>query len=725
MKVSLNTIKHINQSHGCSDDPYSYGVEDIIRRIGHQLGAVEDVVRTGSKYEGIVVAKVLSCQKHPDADKLNVCMIDDGGVTEHVERGSGGMVQVVCGAPNVAAGQLVAWLPPGVTVPSTLETEPFTLERREIRGKMSNGMLGSPKELDIADDHQGILVIDPKDVGDELAVPGTAFGKLYGVDDVIIDCENKMFTHRPDCFGMLGVAREIAGIFDQPYHSPDWYREPLEQTADDDLPFEVAVTIPELVPRFMATAMSNVVVGPSPLWMQSFLRRVGVKSINNIVDLTNYFMLVTGQPMHAFDYDKVAAVSGGAGAYLQARMAEEGEQITLLGGKTVQLSSSDMVIATDNTAIALAGIMGGAATEVDESTRNIIIECANFDMYAIRRTSMRHGIFTDAVTRFNKGQSPLQNDRVLAKIIDEIQRTTDGRVASPLFDVTSFNIADDNLNHVTTSVAFINDRLGSSLEAKDIQRMLQNVEFQVEADEEELRITAPFWRMDISIAEDVVEEIGRLNGYDQLPVILPRRNAKPAPKNALRELKQSLRSELERLGANEILSYSFVHGDVLKSAGVDADKWAYHLRNAISPDLQYYRTSLTPSLLSKVYPNIKAQAGSNDNQFALFELGKAHIKDQVDEKALPIEFERLAFVFAADIKTATNFAGSPYYQAKVYLDRLTYGQLKYEAVDDFSFPITSAFMPGRSAVVLLNDEAIGVIGEYSMRTKKGLRLPDF
>lgn len=727
MKVSLNTIKHLNLTEGCSDDPYSYGVDDIVRRIGHQLGAVEDVIQFTSTYDGIVVAKVVSCQRHPDADKLHVCMIDDGGITENVERGSGGLVQVVCGAPNVAVGQLVAWLPPGVVVPSTRESSPFTLERREIRGKKSNGMLGSPKELDISDDHEGILVIDPSEIGDELAVPGTAFGKLYGVDDVIIDCENKMFTHRPDCFGILGVAREIAGIFGQSYISPHWYRSALTQETDGELAFEANVMIPELVPRFMARALSNVTVCSSPLWLQAFLRRMGVKSINNIVDLTNYYMLITGQPLHAFDYDKVAALSGGDGAYLQARLAEEGEELTLLGGKTVRLTSNDMVIATDSVAVALAGVMGGAATEVDETTSNIILECANFDMYAIRRTSMRHGLFTDAVTRFNKGQSPLQNDRVLAKIIDEIQRTTDSRVASPLFDIAAFNINEDNLNRVETTVEFINDRLGSHLSANEIKKLLENVEFIVAAEDDgKLLITAPFWRMDIAIPEDIVEEVGRLNGYGELPVVLPLRSSKPTPKNASRMFKQQLRSQLACLGANEVLSYSFVHGDLLRFTGTDPDTWAYHVRNAISPDLQYYRTSLTPSLLAKVHSNIKAQAGAANNCFALFEIGKAHVKGHLeDEGNLPAEFERLAFVFAADKKSAQDYAGSPFYQAKMYLDQLSHGALRYEPIEDFSFPIASVYAPGRSAVVLFHDEAIGVIGEYNIVAKKRLKLPDF
>jgi len=340
---------------------------------------------------------------------------------------------------------------------------------------------------------------------------------------------------------------------------------------------------------------------------------------------------------------------------------------------------------------------------------------------------MRHGLFTDAVTRFNEGQSPLQNEQVLAKIIDEIQKTTDARVASPLFDMAAFDLAANNLNTVQTTVAFINERLGSDLSAEEIRRMLENVEFTVELKaNSELVVTAPFWRMDIAIAEDIVEEVGRINGYDRLPVVLPARNSKPAAKNTLRIFKQSLRDQLAALGANEVLGYSFVHGDLLRATGTDPDQWAYHLRNAISPELQYYRTSLTPNLLQKVQPNIRAQAGTNDNQFALFEIGKAHVKGQEEpDSGLPIEFERLAFVIAADKKSADQYDGSAYYQAKLYLDQIANHSVRFEPIDDFSFPITSAYASGRSAVVLMNDQAVGVIGEYNEKAKKYLKLPEY
>jgi len=726
MNVSLRLVQYCNQGYQSVPDPYSYGVDEIVGRIGAQLGAVEDVTYTGKKYDGVLVARVVTCDKHPDADKLSLCMVDDGGVMKNVERNDEGLVQVVCGAPNVAAGQTVAWLPPGSTVPSTYDKDQFVLEARELRGKVSNGMIASPKELDISDEHEGILEINVSEVGEDLSQPGTEFKKLYGLDDVIIDCENKMFTHRPDCFGVMGVAREIAGIFGDAYNTPEWYRNALENPVDETLPLEVKNEIQDLVPRFTVQSVSNVEIKKSPLWLQIYLKNNGSNSINNIVDYTNYYMMLTSQPLHAFDYDKVKALNDAESVAIFPRMAEDGEELALLNGKTVKLNSSDIVISTDKRAIALGGVMGGADTEVDENTKNIIVECANFDMYTIRRTSMRHGLFTDAVTRFNKGQSPLQNDKVLAKMVDEVIQNAAGTAASPIYDITSFDLNADNLNHISTSVGFINSRLGSHLNADEIKKMLENVEFVVAGEGENLEITAPFWRMDIAIPEDIVEEVGRLYGYDNLPVSLPARSSKASPKNQQREFQQVLRSKLSRGGANEVLTYSFVHGDLMRNAGVDPDEWAFHLRNALSPDLQYYRTALIPSLLAKVHGNLKAGAGTDKNEFAIFEFGKVHIKGHnEDDSDLPKQMNRLSLVFAADKKTQTKYAGSPYYAAKKYLDDITGGRAVYEPLGGMEYPMTSSYAKGRSAMVKVDEQVLGVIGEFHPKAKKSMKLPEF
>lgn len=752
MKFSLNTIRHINSSFGCAGDPAPEGVEVLLERIGAQLGGIEEVEYIGARYDRATIVRIVDVADHPDADRLHVCQIDDGGSVQDVTRQENGLVQVVCGAPNVRAGMTVVWLPPGATVPSSHGAEPFVLGARELRGVTSNGMLASAKELAIGDSHEGILEIT------ESVDPGTAFGNHYGLtDDVIIDIENKMFTHRPDCFGWLGLAREIAGIQGQEFHSPEWYRADAgipESSEGDVLRVELRNEIPGLVPRFLVVPMAGVTVGPSPVWLQTRLSRVGLRPINNIVDLTNFFMLVTGQPLHAYDYDKVLAQDGSADhATIVVRHPHDGEKLTLLNGKEIEPRDEAVMIATNTKAIGLGGVMGGGDTEVDENTRNIILECASFDMYNIRRTAMAHGIFTDAVTRFNKGQSPLQNRAVATRIVDEIHKIAGGRVAGPVTDDIhlSAEVVDRNSLHPEVDVAatFINQRLGLQLDTADMVRLLQNVEFDVDTtsrtmvdetdgtkvDTDTLSVRAPFWRTDIEIPEDIVEEVGRLYGFSKLPLDLPLRDLTPARRYGLFELQSAIRAVLGSNGANELLSYSFVHGNLLERSGQDT-KLAYRLSNALSPELQYYRLSLTPSLLDKVHANIKAGTDS----FALYEIGKAHCAGLLDDEGLPRELPRLAFVYAANDKSASLLAGAPYYQAKNYLETvcarfilmpdmpLSYRPLSADgtAAEDTAYAqLIAPFEPNRSAAVLAGDAVIGVVGEYKASVRKHLKLPAY
>lgn len=720
MKVSLNLAQRYSNA-----DLNPSGIDELIQKIGAQLGAVEAVERTGPKYDGVIVARIVSCEKHPNADKLSVCLVDDGGAAQDVERTENGHVQVVCGAPNAREGLTVAWLPPGSTVPGTYGKEPFVLGVRELRGVVSNGMLASGAELAISDDHSGILEIDPAEVGDELARPGTPFKNLYGLDDTIIDIENKMFTHRPDCFGVLGVAREIAGIQQQAFRSPDWYLARPEFTEAEELPLTVQNDIPELAPRFIAVAMKGVQVKPSPVWLQAVLSRIGIKSINNIVDATNYLMYVTGQPLHAYDYDKVAARSSN-GAVLAARFPRDGETVKLLNGKTLQPRAEAIMIATDKELVGVGGVMGGADTEVNENTKNIIIECANFDMYSVRRTGMAHGLFTDAVTRFSKGQSPLQNDRVIGKAMDLMSELSGAAQASAVIDNNHLNeemISGSQLHEpIKISAEFINARLGLQLSNEDIVSLLKNVEFSAEVSVDTLSVKAPFWRTDIVIPEDVVEEVGRLYGFNRLPLELPKRTITPAKPNDELALKQELRKTLAGFGANEVQTYSFVHGDLLEKAGQNKD-FAFKLSNALSPDLQYYRMSLTPSLLAQVHSNIKA----GHDSFNLFEINKTHITTHKnDDNGVPKEIETVTLVTAGKSQT-----GNAYYQARAYLDQLAASlgvRLQYTPIaEPIAYQIMAPFEYTRSALVSVagTDISLGVIGEYKQSVVKALKLPAY
>ena len=516
------------------------------------------------------------------------------------------------------------------------------------------------------------------------------------------------------------------------FKSPAWYRTDAEIPAPETtvLPLSVSNELPELVPRFTALCMSDVQVGPSPTWLVVELTKVGMRSINNIVDYTNYFMLQTGQPLHAYDYDKVKALSDGDGAVMVVRQPRQGEKIELLNGKTIEPRAEAIMIATDKMLIGVGGVMGGGDTEVDDSTRNIILEAATFDMYSIRRTSMAHGLFTDAITRFNKGQSPLQNCAVVARIADEIRSEAGSKVASEFVDVSQVSGREWVHPPVSVSVGYINVRLGLTLAAAEMKQLLENVECSVAVNGDELTVTAPFWRTDIELREDVVEEVGRLYGFDHLPLELPRRSIKPVQKDPLFELKSRVRAELAGAGANEVLSYSFVHGDLLKRAGQNPDE-AFQVSNALSPDLQYYRLSLTPSLLDKVHMNNKA----GYDEFALFEIGKAHGKSQADEDGLPKEFERVALVYAAGNRQAAKCAGAPYYAARKYLETLlsafgvwqTCQLIPASKADWGSHPffaeVVCPFEPSRSAVIHDGERILGVVGEYTAITRRALKLP--
>ncbi|TWP14817.1 phenylalanine--tRNA ligase subunit beta [TM7 phylum sp. oral taxon 353] len=716
MKVSLNIIKQLINFE-------LPPIDELVARVNQQLGGIEEVIDLKSKYGGARIVRVVECAKHPDADRLSVTKIDDGGVVADVPRDENGLVQVVCGAPNVHADMWAIWLPPKSTVPASFDDdEPFVLAARSLRGVLSQGMLAAADELDIGTDHEGIIEIHEHDVPAGVGLASDAgFAETFGLDDYVLDIENKMFTHRPDCFGQLGAAREIAGIFHQQFTSPDWYKSVQQFTGAEGLDLTVINDVPELVPRFMAVAIRDVTVQPSPLWLQCQLVAMGGKPINNIVDATNYMMLMTAQPTHAYDYDKLRRST------LEARMARDGEKVSLLNGKEYELTTDDIVIADGEGVIGLAGIMGGTDTEVSDGTKNIVLECANFDMYALRRTAMRHGIFTDALTRFNKGQSPLQNAAVLKQLMGMVG----GVQASEVFDLKQFSDElDDYFDgkytpaNIDIDSKFINERLGLDLSDDNICDLLNNVEIKSHGPEEELNyicIQSPFWRTDLELPEDIVEEVGRLYGFYKLPRQLPMRSIKPAPRNPRRQLKQAIRQSLSRAGANEVLTYSFVHERVLKNAEQDPSR-AYRLSNALSPDLQYYRTSVLPSLLDKVHANIKA----GHDEFMLFEIGKIHDKElPLTNENLPSEQTFVDGVYASKKPRA----GAPFYKARKLVDRLL-ADLNVDAdfvkIAKSGADVPAPFDGQRSAwIVAKNGDKLGIVGELSQAVRRNFKLPDY
>lgn len=709
MIISLNWLKKFTD--------IDLSVNELCTLIGARLVEIDEVIDLGAKYSNVLVVKVVECGKLEGSDHLSITKVDDGGIAKNVDRDEKGLVQVVCGAPNIAAGQLVAWLPPESTVPATFgKTESFVLGKRELRGAISNGMIASAKELDLFDEHEGILVLDKE------IVPGTLFAEAYELNDYLLDIENKSLTHRPDCFGVVGFAREVAAITGRPFLTPDWLmnlKPDFEKIKNDEVELFVSIDNPELASRYQAIVMADADGNKkSPLQIQTYLSRSGIRPISAVVDVTNYLMILTGQPLHAFDYDKLVAVGGGK-ADIHVRVGLDKEKLELLDGKKIELTIDDIVISAGSMAIGLAGAMGGANTEIDENTKRIIIEAASFNLFNLRATQMRHGIFSEAITRFTKGQPADLTAPVLFEAVRLMHDWSGARVISKIAD--TYPKPREEILIETASLA-INNILGSSFNDEAISSTLHNVEIGVEkTDTDQLKIVVPYWRADIHIVEDISEEIGRLNGFDNINPVLPMREFTATRPSEFDDFRNQIRKLLTRAGANEVLTYSFIHGNIMQKAGLDISN-SYVISNSISPDLEYYRQSLTPSLLDLVHPNIK----QGFDEFALFELNKTESKASgLNDEGVPVESDMLAMVVASKSKSA----GSQYYVAKRMLDflceslglNLHYSPFESDVVEDIAMPFE--YRHSAKLVDADSGEIIGIVGEYKKLVSKGFKLP--
>ena len=684
MIISLNWLKKYVNLDGIA-------TKDLAELIGARLVEIEGVEDNTHKYDNIFIARVVEAEKIPDTH-LTKCQIVSGGDP----------IQVLCGAPNVHEGMLAVWIAPGAVVPSTYNTdEHFEISVREIRGQVSNGMLAGIDELDLGEDHSGIVELP---VG--IAEPGAKFSDIFDVADILLDIENKSLTHRPDCFGIIGFAREVAGILDQPFQTPDFMNN-LELKTQGSL--DISIEDPALCPRYSAAVLENFSDEDSTNLTPDDIQLIasGMRPISTIVDITNYLMLLTGQPLHAFDYDKLVAVGGADKPKIIVRAARPGESMQLLDGREIELTINDILITSNDIPVALAGAMGGASTAIDANTKRVVIESATFSLYNIRKTSMHHGIFSEAVTRFTKGQPAALTAPVLNEAVKMLEQL--GMQLTTIADAYP-NKSDSPT--IAVSAAQINATLGSDYSASEIERTLSSVNFLADGD----KFTAPYWRTDIHIPEDIIEEVGRLRGYDNIPQALPTRSFTAATSDRLMEFKSELRDYLSALGANETLTYGFVSKRLLENAAQDPAN-SYTIINSISPALEFVRQSITPSLLDKAYVNLKAGYDS----FALFEMNQVFqkSKDLTDEQ-VPVIGNSLAFVIAA-----ANDESSAYYSAKRYADQL-FKQLGISAAysELQSSAESKPFEPKRSATITTTDGVtLGVIGELSLSTRSAFKLP--
>ena len=650
--------------------------EELAHRLtmaGLEAGAVE---RVGASWEHCSVGRVLAVEPHPNADRLTLCTVE-------VE---GEQLRVVCGAPNVAQGQKIAFAPVGARLYDAHSGKLETLKAARIRGVVSEGMICSERELGLGEDHTGILVL-PED-----APVGTALEAYLG--DTILDLE--VTANRADGLSMLGIAYEIGAIAGAPV------REPNLAYPEQGPPIEEQVTIEvwddDLCPRYTASLVTEVSIGPSPQWMQDRLIKAGMRPINNVVDITNYVMLEYGQPLHAFDYQALKKQT------VIVRQARLGEVLESLDGVRRKLEPPMLVIADAEDAVGLAGVMGGANSEVSERTTSVLLESASFHPFNTRRTAGALKLRTEASLRFEKGLRPGLPPMALRRATQLIVQLAGGVAAKGIIDVYPGRREAPSL---TLTMARLRQVLGVEIPLPEVQRALSALGFGAQgAGIDALRVEVPYWRADIAIEDDLVEEVARVIGYDQIPTTMlatPIPHHNPDPR---RELKERVRDLLAAGGFQEVIAYSLVSREALEKAEVPSEGTAAPMRvsNPLTPEHEYLRPNLRPSLLATLAANQRLEEGP----LQLFELSRVYLPRPGD---LPAEREVAAGVLVGPRATASWLEDPDplgFYEAKgaleAVLDRLGV-QPTYEATND---PL---FHPGKGARIMVREESIGCIGE--------------
>ena len=671
MKVSLEWLCEWVDTPGSAES-----VAADLTTLGLEVDSVEDA---GAAIDNVVVGRVDHVAPHPQADRLSVCQVFDGNET----------VEVVCGAPNVRVGMCAPFARVGAKLPGDLR-----IRRSKLRGVQSNGMLCSGKELAIDDDASGLLELD------EGTEPGRSVNEVLALDDAVIDID--LTPNRGDCFSIVGVARELAARHRVSLHPPAWT--PAKNEIEARFPSVVidSIACPRLCTRIVAGVDNRRTV---PLWMRERLRKAGLRSISPIVDVTNYVMLEYGQPLHAYDRSQI-------NERIEVRPAYEKESLTLLNDSTIELEKDVLVIADAGGAIGLAGIMGGANTGVAETTTEVIFESAFFSPGAIAGRARRYGLHTDASVRFERGVDPEHQQRAIERasaLLIELAGGTPGPVVVVENDAHLPQRCAIELRHQR-----VVDVLGMDVASDDVTVMLNQLEMTTTATPQGWRVTPPAFRFDIAIEEDLIEEIGRMIGYDNVPVTPGQSATHTGPDTELRVSEDVAIDVLTARGYQEIVTYSFIDPEL--AAAVNPDAGQLRLLNPISTDLAVMRRSLWPGLLSTAKRNLANQI----EELRLFEYGP-----QFNESG---EQTTVFAGLVAGHVLPEAWDSVPrevdFYDVKRDVEVL----LKLSGhAEEFRFVAAEhpALRPGQSAQICIRDEAIGWLGVVhpSLQKRLELRLP--
>jgi phenylalanyl-tRNA synthetase beta chain len=656
---------------------FNLSIEELVEQLDLTGTAVESVRYLGSAIENVVIGKVKEVRPHPGADHLKLALVDVGKPD---------LLEIVCGAPNIRGEIKVPVALAGAKLPGGIE-----VKERRIRGVVSRGMICSEYELGMGEDKSGIYILP-----DEVPI-GQDLKKLLELEDYVLELE--ITPNRPDCLGLIGVAREIAAIVGAQVKLPLPEFEEIDKTSREAA--KVRIIDVELCPRYAGRVIENVNIAPSPLWLQQRLKKAGIRPINNVVDVTNYVMLETGQPLHAFDYDKLA------GRQIIVRRARAREQLKTLDGVDRELDESFLVIADAERAVALAGIMGGEETEVSETTETILLESANFNPQSIMRTARKLGLLTEASARFEKGIDP--NGVILAinRAVQLIKEVAGGDILKGTIDEYPRPILPRQIRLRPERVNYV---LGTQLSAEAMAGILESIGTRTEKipTTGDWQVTIPTFRPDLEREIDLIEEIARLYGYNRITSTLPESSGKIGGLTEEQQLRQIVRDCLIAAGLNQVITYSLVSLQDLEKARLvkEATLRPARLLNPLVDDQSVLRTSLIPGLLKVVKHNLNRE----QENIQIFEMGRIFYCAGKDPK--PEEKEMIGLALTGTWHTKQWYSTTQeidFFDLKgivvTLLERLGIREWGLKSGK------SSLFHPGRYAELVINGDIAGFLGE--------------
>lgn len=672
MKVSLEWLRELVEIELNGEE-----LVETLTRGGIEVGSVESL---SEGFDNVVIGQIKEMEIHPDTDKLWLCRVNTGAA----------VLTLVTGAQNLLVGDKVPVALAGAELPNGT-----VIGEAKFRGIVSQGMLCSAEELlldqgvGLERSEGGILILTPE------APLGENLADFLGLKDSVLDLE--LYPNRPDCLAMVNVAREVSSLTGAQVNLPQWAQ--AEKLGDElDLPqaqdVKIVIDEPELCWRYAGLIVEDVKIEPAPEWMQRRLRAAGVRPINNIVDITNYCMLELGQPLHAFDRDKI----NGA---VHVRRAYAGEVLTTLDQVERKLETDMLLIADEKSGLGLAGVMGGLDSEVTPATKRLLVEAAHFAGVSIRRTSRRLGLRSEASNRFEKGINPYGVRATLGRVRELLVETGAGRPIGYVDEVSYL----PPLPEVSVSVSRTGDVLGTEVTAADVKDVLDRLNFLYTEGQDGFAVKIPSYRSDIQIEEDLIEEVARLTGYERIPTTLPAGDLTQGMRTLSQEIRLRLRQALIRVGMNEVLTYSFTR------PGADR-KWgkaeqAIVLMNPLREELSVMRTSLSPGLLDVAARNLSRR----NTNIAIFEIGNVYLSEEQTLTQLPQEQLRLAALAVG--KSERHWLSIPvdydFYFLKGVIEEVgrEFGlSFNYKALTE-----EDLLHPGRSVEVYLGDEKIGFLGE--------------